>query len=147
MFGRTVNGLTNIWSYTLQDRSLTQITFGTGPDFSPMPDPGGRGIYFVNGKSAGFLTAYRVHSKESTDIVSEDANQPAISPDGKRVLYVTFPSSSKVRTLGIGHRRWQQSEDLRWGKDINTEFWAPDNFHLSFFELETGRVQNLYRRR
>jgi Tol biopolymer transport system component len=36
---RTVNGLTNIWKYGLQDRSLTQITFGTGADFSPMPDP------------------------------------------------------------------------------------------------------------
>jgi Tol biopolymer transport system component len=44
LFPRTVNGLTNIWKYSLQDRSLTQITFGTGPDFSPMPDPGGKGF-------------------------------------------------------------------------------------------------------
>ena len=72
----------------MQDRSLTQITFGTGPDFSPMPDPGGKGIYYVNGKSSGFLTAYHIHSKESTDIVSEDASQPVISPDGKRVMYI-----------------------------------------------------------
>jgi serine/threonine protein kinase len=36
LFSRTVNGLTNIWKYSLQDRSLTQITLGTGPDFSPM---------------------------------------------------------------------------------------------------------------
>src|SRR5580658_1463046 len=35
LFSRTVNGLTNIWKYTLQDRGLAQITFGTGPDFSP----------------------------------------------------------------------------------------------------------------
>src|SRR5580658_8970983 len=41
LLSRTVNGLTNIWNYRLQDRNLTQITFGTGPDFSPMPDPGG----------------------------------------------------------------------------------------------------------
>jgi serine/threonine protein kinase len=40
LFGRTVNGLMNIWKYRLQDRNLTQITFGTGPDYSPMPDPG-----------------------------------------------------------------------------------------------------------
>jgi len=68
LFSRTTNGLTNIWKYSLKDRSLTQITFGTGPDFSPMPDPGGKGIYYVNGKSSGFLTAYHVHSRESTDI-------------------------------------------------------------------------------
>jgi serine/threonine protein kinase len=42
LFSRTVNGLTNIWNYSLRDRSLTPITFGTGPDYSPMPDPGGK---------------------------------------------------------------------------------------------------------
>ena len=45
LFSRNVNGLTNIWSYSLKDRNLTQLTFGTGPDYSPMPDPGGKGIY------------------------------------------------------------------------------------------------------
>jgi eukaryotic-like serine/threonine-protein kinase len=44
LLSRTVNGLRNIWNYSLRDRSLTQITFGTGPDFSPMPDPGGKGF-------------------------------------------------------------------------------------------------------
>ena len=92
---RNVNGLTNIWKYDLTDRSLTQITLGTGPDYSPMPDPGGKGIYFVNGQASGFLTAYNVHSKESTDIVSENATQPAISRDGKHVMYVTVPSSQR----------------------------------------------------
>jgi Tol biopolymer transport system component len=52
LFSRTVNGLTNIWNCSLQDRSLTQISFGTGPDFSPMPDPGGKGIYFVKARDA-----------------------------------------------------------------------------------------------
>ena len=47
---RTVNGLTNIWKFGLQDKAMTQITSGIGPDFSPMPDPAGKGIYFVNGK-------------------------------------------------------------------------------------------------
>src|SRR5271156_1076823 len=95
LLSRTVNGLLNIWNYNLQDRSLTQITFGTGPDYEPMPDPGGKGIYFVNGSSSGFLTAYHVHSKASTEIVSEDASQPIISPDGKRVMYVTLPAQDR----------------------------------------------------
>jgi hypothetical protein len=53
LFSRTVNGLTNIWNYSLKDKALTQITFGIGPDFSPMPDPGRKAIHFVNGKSSG----------------------------------------------------------------------------------------------
>ena len=95
LFSRTVNGLTNIWKYSLKDKGLTQVTSGTGPDTSPMPDPGGKGIYFVNGKSTGFLTAYNVRSKQFTDIASENATQPAISPDGKRVMYVTIPESDR----------------------------------------------------
>jgi Tol biopolymer transport system component len=88
LFSRTVNGLTNIWKYGLKDRNFTQLTLGTGPDYSPMPDPGGKGNYYVNGKSSGLLSAYHVQSKESTEISDEDATQPAISPDGKRIMYI-----------------------------------------------------------
>src|SRR6202167_5433378 len=93
--GRTVSGLTNIWKYNLSDKSLTQVTQGTGPDFSPMVDPSGKGIYFVNGKATGFLTAYNIRTKQTTDIASENATQPSISPDGRRVMYVTQPARDR----------------------------------------------------
>ena len=133
LFSRTVNGLTNIWKYNLEDRNLTQITFGTGPDFSPMPDPGGKGIYYVNGKSSGFLTAYHVHSKESKDIVSEDATQPAISPDGKRVMYLTLPAPQKSE-LWVSDIDGGNKVKLANGENMGTGAWAPDNFYLSFNE-------------
>jgi len=135
LFSRTVNGLTNIWKYSLQDRSLTQITFGTGADFSPMPDPGGKGIYYLNGRFSGSLTAYHVHSKQSTDIVPEDANQPIISRDGKRVMYVTFPTSEKVELwtsdIDGGNKVKIATFEAEEGA-LLTLNWAPDNFHLSF---------------
>src|SRR5262249_61966149 len=124
LFSRTVNGLTNIWKYSLQDRSLTQITFGTGEDFSPMPDPGGKGIYYLNGRFSGSLTAYHVHSKQSTDIVPEDANQPIISRDGKRVMYVTFPTSDK-REL--------------WMSDVD----GGNKVKIATFEAEEGALLTL----
>ena len=135
VFSRTVNGLTNIWKYSLQDRSLTQITFGTGADFSPMPDPGGKGIYYLNGRLSGSLTAYHVHSKQSTDIVPEGANQPVISRDGKRVMYVTFPASEKFELWtsdidGVNKMKIA-TFDAREGAPLTLN-WAPDNFHLSF---------------
>ncbi|HKO04558.1 MAG TPA: protein kinase, partial [Candidatus Acidoferrales bacterium] len=95
VFSRTVSGLTNIWKYDLRNKALTQISFGTGPDSSPMPDPGGRGIYFVSGKSSGFLTAYNVRSKQFTDIATENATQPVFSRDGKRVMYLTIPAKDR----------------------------------------------------
>jgi serine/threonine protein kinase len=137
LFSRTVNGLTNIWSYSLKEWSLTQITFGAGPDFSPMPDPGGKGMYYVNGKSSAFLTAYHVHSKASTDIVSENATQPSISPDGKHVMYLRVPAPDK-------NELWASDIDggnkvkLATGEHLSTGTWAPDNFHLSFHEQIPG---------
>jgi len=132
-FSRTVNGLTNMWKYTLKDRSLTQITFGTGPDYSPMPDPGGKGIYFVNGKSSGFLTAYYVQSKESRDIVSGDATQPAISADGKRVMYVTFPGFQRSE-LWVSEIERSNRVKIATGEYLGTLSWASDNFHLTFVD-------------
>jgi serine/threonine protein kinase/Tol biopolymer transport system component len=133
LFSRAVNGLTNIWKYDLKDRSLTQVTFGTGPDYSPMPDPAGKGIYYVNGKSTGFLTAYHVRSKESRDIVSEDATQPALSPDGKHVMYVTLPAPGRTE-LWVSDIDGGNKVKIASGEDLNTGAWAPDNFNLSFSE-------------
>jgi Tol biopolymer transport system component len=137
LFSRTVNGLTNIWKYRLQDRNLTQITFGTGPDYSPMPDPGGKGIYYVNGKSSGFLTTYDVHSKKSTDIVSEEANQPIISPDGKRVMYITLLAADRSE-LWVSDIDGDNKLKLATGESLNTGTWTPDNSHLSFWEAGTS---------
>jgi Tol biopolymer transport system component len=136
LFSRTVNGLTNVWKYSFQDRSLTQITFGTGPDYSPMPDPAGKGIYYVNGKSSGFLTAYRVHSKESTDI-AEDATQPSISPDGKRVMFLTLPSPQRSE-LWVADIDGGNKAKLYTGEFLSTGAWAPDNSRLSFAEKGIG---------
>jgi serine/threonine protein kinase len=139
LFSRDVNGLTNIWNYGLKDRSLTQITFETGPNFSPMPDPGGKGIYFVNGKSGGFLTAYHVHSKESTDIVSDLATGPGISPDGRLVMYITMPAPHRselwVSDIDGGNKVRIAAEESLW-----TGTWAPDSFHLSFVEPAAAKA-------
>jgi serine/threonine protein kinase len=143
LFSRTVNGLTNIWKYNLKERNLTQVTFGTGPDYSPMPDPRGEGIYYVNGKSSGFLTAYHVQSKQSSDIVSEDATQPAISPDGKRVMYVTFPAPQR-NELWVSDIIGGNKARIAAGESLGTGSWALDNFHLTFSETGASAGNKAY---
>ena len=133
LFSRTVNGLTNIWKYSFQDRSLTQVTFGTGPDYSPMPDPAGKGIYFVSGKSSGFLTAYHVHSRESTDVVSADATQPSLSQDEKRLSYITYPAPKRSE-LWVSDIDGMNKLRIAVGEDLGTGPWAADNFHMTFTE-------------
>ena len=143
LFARTINGLTNIWKYSLQDRSLTQISFGTGPDYTPMPDPGGKGIYYVNGKSSGSLTAYHVQSKESKEIVLEDATQPIISRDGKHVMYITLPAPQKSE-LWVSDIDGGNKVKIATGEVLLTGVWAPDNFHLSFGEYRTSAGDKAY---
>ena len=92
---RKVNGIINIWQFSLRDHSLTQITNGTGPDRSPMANPNGKGFYFISGRSAGTLTLYRFAARQFTDIVNEDASQPEFSSDSRSVAYITYPEPGK----------------------------------------------------
>jgi eukaryotic-like serine/threonine-protein kinase len=143
LFSRTVDGLANIWKYSLQDRTLTQITFGAGLDFSPMPDPGGKGTYFVNGKSGGFLTAYDVHSKKVTDIVSENATQPIISFDGRRVMYVTLLAKDR-NELWVSNIDGTNKVKLSTGGSLWTGDWSPDGSHLTFCETDADSTAKNY---
>lgn len=143
LFSREVDGLTNIWKYSLKPQSLTQVTFGAGPDYTPMPDPGGKGIYYVNGKASGFLVAYHVHSKDSNDIATEDATQPIISPDGKRVMYITLPTRDRSE-LWVANIDGSNKVKLASGAALGTGSWAPDNFHLSFINSEDSREDEAY---
>jgi serine/threonine protein kinase len=143
LLSRRVNGITNIWSYNLKDRSFMQVTSGTGPDFFPMPDPGGKGIYFVNGKASGFLTAYHVRSKESTDIIAEDATEPAISPDGKRVMYIMISSGKNIE-LWVSDIDGNHRVKIASAVAIGTGGWATDNFHFTFEESDGASGSKAY---
>ena len=143
MFSRTVSGLTNIWKYSLGDKALTQVTLGTGPDTSPMPDPGGKGIYFVNGKASGLLTVYNVHSKQSTDIASQNATQPVVSRNGKRLMYITIPSQDRVE-LWVSNIDGSNKVKIATAASIATGFWAADNSRVAFVEEVAGSPDKPY---
>ena len=143
LVGRTVSGLTNIWKYDLADKTSSQITSGIGPDSSPMYDPAGKGIFFISGKSTGILTAYNVRSKQSTDIASENATQPAISPDNTKVMYVTVPSSDHTE-LWVSGVNGSNQVKIASGQSLATTSWAPDSNHLAFVISETGKADMPY---
>src|SRR3984885_6803506 len=143
LFSRTVNGLTNIWKMNLADKSLAQVTFGPGPDHSPMPDPVGKGLYLVNGKSTGYLTAYNTRTRESVDISGEKATQPVLSRTGKRLMYVTFPSRDR-NELWVSDVDGNNKARLAQGFSLGTGFWSPDDARVSFFSEEPGKESKLY---
>jgi serine/threonine protein kinase len=143
LFSRTLNGLTNIWKYGLADKKLEQVTLGTGPDTWPMPDPGGKGLYFVNGKSSGFLTAYNTRNKQFTDVAAENATQPAISPDGNKVMYITVPARDR-NELWVADIDGGNKTKIATGESLATGFWSPDSSLLSFISEKPGSPDKPY---
>jgi serine/threonine protein kinase/Tol biopolymer transport system component len=140
LFSRSVNGLINIWRYTLADRRLTQVTYGPGPDSYPMPDPAGRGIYYVNGRQSGYLTAYHVRTKDSVDIVAEAASQPVISPDGKRVMYIKLVGPNE-NELWVSDLEGGNRIRLASSGSLGTGDWSPDGSQVIFEDHTTGQIK------
>jgi len=135
LFSRTVNGLTNLWKYDLADRTLTQLTMDPGPDFSPMPDPAGKGIYYVNGKESGSLTAYHPSSRRSVDLASDNVSQPAVSPDGKRVMYIKVLGHDTTE-LWVSDIEGGNKLKLKSSRALETGDWSPDGSQITFTDSD-----------
>jgi serine/threonine protein kinase len=123
---RKINGISNLWEFSLADHSLKQITFGAGPDHAPMSDPNGKGIYFINGRSAGTLTLYRVPTKQSSDIVNEDATQPTLSADGLHLAYITMPEAGKQEMWVSDLNGNNRVKLISSGGHVETLAWSND---------------------
>ncbi len=141
LFHRELNGIVNLWEYDLARKAYTQLTSGPGPDYFPMRDPTGKGILFLNGKNSGYLSVYDLRTKHSTDIVAELALQPTMSPDGKRVMYVTEPQRDRNELWvslidGSGRTR------VAAGRRLGTGDFSPDSSQLSYTELKDDADQN-----
>jgi Tol biopolymer transport system component len=142
LLSRTVDGVTNVWEYNLKDKAMTQITTGVGPDYSPMRDPLSKGIYFVNGKGAGVLTAYNLRSKHSTDIAGENASQPVVSSNGKQILYATQQDRDHSE-LWVANVDGSNKSKVASGRVLVTGDWLPDNVHFFFF-ADDPHIKTIY---
>jgi Tol biopolymer transport system component len=131
VFSRTVNGLTNIWKYSLADKSLTQVTTGSGPDASPMPDPSGKGIYYVSGKTLATLTQYQVKTKTNSDILSDDVSQPIMSPNAKRIMYARYLERGRSE-VWVADIDGSNKLKLASGTTVSTFDWSPDGSQVAF---------------
>jgi Tol biopolymer transport system component len=107
-----------------------------------MPDPVGKGIYFVNGRQSGALTIYQTRTKQSFDLVTENATQPVLSSDGRRVVYITLAGSRRQELWasdGDGNNRVK----LASSASLETLGFSPDNAQFAFTD-GAGGVTKLY---
>lgn len=132
---RTVNGITNIWQYHLPDHTWKQVTFGPGPDLDPMPEPNGKGLYFVNGRQSGALTVYRPRTKQSFDLIAENATQPVVSEDGRRVAYVTL-NGNQDQEMWIANLDGSNRTKIAAAPTLLTLAFSRDNSKFAFSSVE-----------
>jgi Tol biopolymer transport system component len=114
---------------------MNQITFGTGPDRSPMPAPDGKGLYFVNGRQSGALTVYHPRTKQTFDLVAENATQPVVSDDGKRVAFVTLDSSQN-QEMWVAGLDGSNRIKLATGPTLLTLSFSRDDSKLALSEVD-----------
>ncbi len=138
---RTVNEVTNLWEYSVSDGSLRQITFGAGPDLSPMPAPAGNGIYFVNGRRSGFLTVYHPQTKQSFDLVNEEATQPTFSWDGRHIMYITLSGNAQQADLWFSDIDGSNRVKITSGTELITVTFNADASRLAFAATEGGKAK------
>ena len=138
LFDRNVNGIVNLWEYDIDSKSLSRLTSGPGPDFAPMKDPSGKGIYFINGKRSGYLSVFNLRTKTSTDILSDFAYQPTISNDGKRVMYVAEPEPNRYELWASDSDGSNKVKLASSSEVISTAAWSPDGSQLTFTKTPPG---------
>jgi dipeptidyl aminopeptidase/acylaminoacyl peptidase len=92
---------------------------------------------FVNGKSSGFLTVYRPRTKASVDIVLENATQPTISPDGKRLIYIKIPSQNKMEMWAADIEGGNPFKLMSSGR-LTTLGWSRDGSQFAFADNTSG---------
>jgi serine/threonine protein kinase len=142
LFHRESNGIINLWEYSLDSKTYTQLTSGPGPDYFAMKDPAGKGIFFVNGRESGYLSVYDLHTKASTDIVSDLAIQPTLSLDGKRVMYVTHPDVSHAE-LWVSDIDGNDKIKIASTKGtFSTGDWSPDGTQVTYSNTSHDADEN-----
>lgn len=137
LFSRSVRGFTHLWKYDLDGHSWTQVSFGPGPDSSPMPDPTGKGIYYVGGSTPGSLTVYHVSTKESVDIALQNISQPVISPNGKRVAYIWYPAPGQSE-LWVSELDGSGAHKVASAGSLDTGSWSHDSTQIFYLDSTSG---------
>ena len=140
---RKVNGIVNVWEYDLQNKTYTQMTTGTGPDMYPMKDPGGKGIYYLNGRRSGSLRVYDLRTKTNFDLSGDQPLQPTLSADGKRVMYVTEPEPDREE-LWIANTDGSEKVKIGSGKVLGTGDWSADGEQLIYQMTDESGTDHLY---
>jgi Tol biopolymer transport system component len=107
-----------------------------------MVDPVSRGIYFVTSKETGSLYSLDMHSGASNEIIPELASQPALSPDGKSLMYLRVIQREKNEEIWTSSIEGNNRVRIAAGSRANTGSWSPDGTKIAFTVDQKAYVAN-----
>jgi Tol biopolymer transport system component/DNA-binding winged helix-turn-helix (wHTH) protein len=92
----------DLWVMNADGTERRQLTFDSGNDISPAATPDGRYIVFASNRSGNF-EIWRM-GQDGSDLMqltrTSGANPPSITPDSKRVIYLSSGSLYKIPIEG-----------------------------------------------
>ncbi len=83
------------------------------------------------------MTAYNTRTKESLNIVDEDASQPSISPDGKHVMYIAMAGPHR-QEIWVSDIDGKNKVKVAATAALTADLWAHDGSQLSFTDFTSA---------
>ena len=131
------DGITNIYEYNINDKTLKQLTFGNHIDTSPSYSPDGRYLAF-NSDSTG---SQQIHvldlntgkQKRITFGAGRYAT-PAWSPDGQFIAFTKMADDTFY--VGIMNPQGRHEKILAGGWYMEAPSWAPGSRRVVYYETE-----------
>ena len=141
-------GISGIWTVSLEDGSTAPITDGSSLDWHPVWAPDGRHLYFVSDR-AGSMNLWRIPVDEASGTV-RGAPEPLITPatslahvsvsqDGRRLVYSSVLVTINVERMPVdpatarpaGEPAWVTTGTRRWSSPDA----SPDGRRLAIYSL------------
>lgn len=117
-------------------RPLVRLTAGRSDEFSQSPDPAGERFVFVSTESVAPLVTIATRRRLEARVLFDDGApvaSPVLSPDGKRVAYVSFRDDAKGDVCVRAVEGKDEPTCLTGsGTQDSNPLWAPDSASVYF---------------
>jgi dipeptidyl aminopeptidase/acylaminoacyl peptidase len=100
------------------------------------------GNTFVNGRQSGALTVYHPRTKESFDAVPENATQPVVSQDGRRLAFITL-NRNQAQEMWIADLNGSNRVKIATAPSLLTLSFSKDDSKFAFASVE-GSTSKLF---
>ena len=131
------SGITHIYEYNMEDKTLRQLTFGNSLNTSPSYSPDGKKLAFNSDRSG----RQQIHVLDLETGVEERITYgngryatPAWSPDGQFIAFTKMADDTFF--IGIMNPRGRNEKILAGGWFMEAPSWAPGSRRLVYYETE-----------